>query len=237
MLPDLLLLGLSHLWVGLAAVLFYLAVGVSGKEGQPSSHVGRMVLLFLAVIVLVFITYSAYMESVWAQTRDGPSSLLLFLPAGISAAVAGIVLVIVFKGWLRLGGVAFGALVTLLILLAANMGGQVPYKQATENRAERIVFALERYYGDHGSYPESLRELAPRYLLVIPEPLILRDVGWCYRGGENHYQLGTFYREFFGLPVSFRIYAQAGDPADFWMCEEKMEYVQTRHPIYGSFNW
>jgi hypothetical protein len=151
--------------------------------------------------------------------------------------VAGIALVFGLKGWLRLGGVVFGSLAILLILLAANMGGQVPYKQATENRAERIAVALERYYGDHGTYPVSLRFLTPRYLLVIPEPLILRDVGWCYRGEENHYRLGTFYREFVGLPVSFRIYAQAGDPPDFWMCEEKMEYVQTRHPIYGSFNW
>jgi membrane protein DedA with SNARE-associated domain len=64
MLPDLFLVGLSHLWVGLAALLFYLAVGVPGKEGQGSSHVGRMVLLLLAVIVLVFIAYSVYKESI-----------------------------------------------------------------------------------------------------------------------------------------------------------------------------
>jgi hypothetical protein len=237
MLVWILFSSVPFLVAGLAAAHVYHYARTSMETGGRLAGIIRWTHPVLAVLLLIYLAYTIYWASIWDQTNDGFGGLFLALSVQLIAVAAGIALVAMLKGRLRFGGVAFGVLAPLLFIQALNRGMEVSYHELTENRAALIEQALERYHLARGSYPMELSELTPRYLLQVPEPVILRDVGWCYRGGENYYQLGTFYREFFGLSVSFRIYNHAGDPPDSWMCEEKMEYVHTRHPIYGSFNW
>jgi type II secretory pathway pseudopilin PulG len=161
--------------------------------------------------------------------RDGLSGLSITLFGSLAVITAGIVLAIVLRGWQRFTGPVLAVLVPLLLWQSFNQGDQVSYHELTENRASRIEQALERYYSAHGRYPTKLSALTPYYILSIPEPVILRHVGWCYRGGEEYYQLGTYHREFFGMPTSFRVYAQAGSAPDDWACEEKLDYVEARY--------
>jgi hypothetical protein len=183
-----------------------------------------------AIAVIGYLANTVYWESVWDHAEDGLSGLSITLFGSLAAVAAGIVLAIILRGWQRFTGPVLAVLVPLLLWQVFHHGDQVSYHELTEKRASRIELALERYYSAHGRYPTKLSALNPYYILSIPEPIILRQVGWCYQGGEDHYWLGNFYREGFGSPVSFRMYAQAGDLPDSWTCEEKLESVQTRYP-------
>lgn len=218
----------SPLIVGLAAAQVYRATrsNATPSENLPArSNAGN---LLLAVTLLGYLAYTIFWTSVWDQTSDGLGGLFITMSGNITVVAASLVLGLILDGWRRLFGAAFGVLGMLLLIFAFNQGWQVSYHEITENRAGRIGRALDRYFAAHGSYPVELSALIPRYLFSVPEPVVLRNVGWCYRGGEDHFRLGTYHREFFGFPVSFRIYAQAGTAPDEWACEEKLEFVEAR---------
>jgi hypothetical protein len=214
------------LLVTVPAALVYRAI--RSQADQTLSTGLRLFYLALGGLVLGYFAYSIYWYSVWDQTSDGLGGIFYSLYGSIVAVAAGLVLTFLLPRWRRLSGVAFAVLVPMLFNQAFRSGWEVSYHQLTEERADKIEAALGRYNADYGRYPQELEELSPRYLMGVPGPIILRTVGWCYRAGEDHYRLGTFYREYFSLPISFRLYAQAGDPPDEWACEEVQNYVLER---------
>lgn len=236
MLVWILFSSVPFLAAGLAAAHVYHYARSSMETGGRLAGIIRLAHPVLAVLLLIYLAYTIYWASIWDQTNDGFGGLFLALSVQLIAVVAGIALVAMLKGRLRFSGVAFGVLAPLLFIQALNRGMEVSYHELTENRAALIEQALERYHLARGSYPMELSELTPRYLLQVPEPVILRDVGWCYRAGEDHYQLGTFYREFFGVPPYFRLYAQSGSDPDDWACEEQLNFVENRYAINSSSN-
>jgi hypothetical protein len=229
-----LFLATSPMMVGLAAALVYRATRSTANSSENRSVVLKAGHLLLAAILLGYLAYTIFWTSVWDQTSDGLGGLFITYSGTFTAVAASIVLAFALNGWRRLFGAAFGVLGTLLLLFSFNQGWQVSYQGITENRAGRIEHALDRYFAAQGSYPVDLSALTPRYLLSIPEPVILRNVGWCYRSGGDYYQLGTYHREFFGMPTSFRLYAQSG-PAPDWACEEKLDFVEARYPAAPMF--
>jgi len=67
-------------------------------------------------------------------------------------------------------------------------------------------------------------------LLYMPVPFILPGEDWCYQGAADYYRLGAFYRDFFGSPLSLKIYAQAGTPPETgWECGERLAEMKTRY--------
>jgi hypothetical protein len=222
--------------VGLAAGLVYAAFR-ERAEGEPGSRLQDIFGVGLAALVLGYMAYAIYWQSVWDQGSDGLGGIFLARPGWMAAAAGGMLLLHYLSGWRRLGGAAFAVIAPVLILQSFNLGWEVPYKSLTGQRAVQIQGALERYHADHGEYPSRLDVLSPYYLLRVPEPLILRQVGWCYRGAGGTYQLGTFYRETFTLPVSFRMYAQAGSVDDGWTCQEKQDFVRERYRASSMFEF
>lgn len=218
------------LLVVVPAVLVHRAVRALESSGfgpmKPDAVGERIAYIALAMLLLGYFAYSIYWYSIWDHTSDGLGGIFLTLPGSIMAVAAGLVLTYILPGWRRLGGVAFAVLVPVLLNQAFYRGWDVSYHGLTEDRAARIERALEGYHADHGSYPQELEDLFPRYLRRIPEPVILRTVDWCYRAGKDHYRLGTFYRDYFSTPISFRLYAQAGEPPDEWACEEMHAYIR-----------
>jgi hypothetical protein len=211
------------------ATLIHRAIRPQPDAGSWVATGLRLVYLALAALLLGYFAYSVYWASIWDHTSDGLGGVFYLLYGSIAAVAAGFVLVYLLLDRRRIAGVAFAVLVPVLLSQAFQRGWQVSYQQLTEDRAAQIGTALEQYYTDQGRYPGTLEQLSPRYLLRVPGPVILRTVGWCYRAGEDHYRLGTFYREYFSLPISFRLYAQAGDPPDDWACEEMRDEVIERY--------
>jgi hypothetical protein len=211
------------------ATLIHRAIRPQLDPGPPVATGLRLVYLALAVLLLGYFAYSVFWASVWDHTSDGLGGVFYLLHGSIAAVAAGFVLVYLLPDRRRIAGVAFAVLVPVLLNQAFQHGWQVSYRQLTEDRAAQIEAALEHYRADHGHYPQELEALSPDYLWRVPGPVILRTVGWCYRAGEDHYRLGTFYREYFSLPIFFRLYAQAGDPPDEWACQEMHDEVMERY--------
>jgi hypothetical protein len=217
------------LLVAVLAALVYRSLRPQ-PETSPQVPSGlRLTYLALGALLLGYFAYTIYWTSIWDHTSDGLGGLFFSLYGSITAVAAGLVMAYLLPGQQRLAGIVFALLVPLSLNWAFDRGWQISYHKITEDRAVKIETALDRYSADHGRYPQDLDALSPRYLLSIPRPVILRTVGWCYRAGEHHYRLGTFYREFFSLPISFRLYAQAGDPPDDWACEELHDEVIARY--------
>jgi hypothetical protein len=233
---SILFLSASPIVVGLAAAFCYR--GIRSNANTPDNLPAGIKAghLIMAVFLLGYLAYTIFWASVWDRTSDGLGGLFISFSASITVVAAAMVLAFSLAGWRRLSGAAFGFLGIPLLFFAFNRGWDVSYHDLTENRAERIGQALERYYTANRHYPGDLGGLTPRFLLHVPEPMILRNVGWCYRSGESYYQLGTFHREFFGMPTSFRLYAHEGEAPDDWACEEKLEYVQTRYQSAPMYN-
>jgi hypothetical protein len=209
----------------------------AGQPGAaPSSWFPAVLRLGLAVLLLGCLAYTILWASIWDQTSDGIGGIFLSILAGPVAIAAGMLMGVTATGWRRSAGLAFAVLVPVLMFGAFDYGRDVSYHAITEARAARIQHAVERFHARDGRYPEELRELVPRDLLWIPRPVILQGRGWCYQGGQDHYRLGTFYREYFSTPLSLRIYASAGSaPESVWACEEKMAELKARHdpqPMY-----
>jgi hypothetical protein len=221
-------------------VLFFLVPGVLAAasaawlavvlDGEAAIQRVRIASLAVAVFSVGYLVYSIYWASIWDQTSDGFTAPIWQGAASVTVLAAGMMLGLRLSGWRRVAGVAFTAAAALLIFQALGWGWQTSYHTLTEQRAARIEQALTRYYDQQGRYPEALKELAPRYLLAVPQPVILQRVGWCYQGGANHYRLGTFYREYFSLPTEFRLYAEAGQAPAPWACEEQAEFVESNYP-------
>lgn len=184
----------------------------------------------LAFILVIYLAYTIFWGSAWDQTSDGLFGILVSQQAGVIATGVGMVMVVSLRGMKRLAGILFILVVPALVYQSFDRGWQVSYHDMTERRAARIAQELARFHAREGRYPETLGELRPRYLVFIQQPVILAGEEWCYQGGEDTYRLAAFYREFFGTPVSLRVYEAAGaPPAGTWECEDRVAEMKERY--------
>ena len=151
--------------------------------------------------------------------------------AGIATAL---VLAWKLSGKRKLAAILFAIIVPVTMISAERLGtldrnlvwGTLP-GQVTESRAEKIDGAIQRFHAENGAFPQSLRELTPRYLLYIPVPYTIPKQDWCYESGEGYYRFGYVYREMFSLPASVHVYASAGElPDPAWDCDEEAAKYQ-----------
>ena len=70
------------------------------------------------------------------------------------------------------------------VLVVASFGFYTYDISMAEQKADRIIAAVDRYYLDHGSYPLSLPHLVPDYLPEIPKPRIAPGI-FYYVGAPN----------------------------------------------------
>jgi hypothetical protein len=168
----------------------------------------------LALLLLACLAYAIVWLSIWDQTSDGMGGVLFAMESGLMGVAAGAVMGVKAKRWFRSSGFFFALLVPVLMFGAFSYGMSVSYHELTQQRAERIAEALERYHARLGQYPAELGELTPRELLWVPGQVILQREDWCYRGVNDRYLLGAYWRQHFSTPLELKIYASAGDPLD-----------------------
>jgi len=205
---------------------------------EQGSFARRLFLAGLLIApVFLLLAWQAATASAWDVATDGLGGIFMLQFASIFGVATAIHL-----SWnlaLKRNAFIFGfAVLILVIIMGANSfgtfgfdgeWGNVP-RARTARRAEMIDRAILRYYDQHGQYPQALADLTPGYLLYMPVPFILPGEDWCYQGAADYYRLGAFYRDFFGSPLSLKIYAQAGTPPETgWECGERLAEMKTRY--------
>jgi hypothetical protein len=92
-------------------------------------------------------------------------------------------------GWAIWGGVAWVLFVVLImgsvVLLALNSARSKSRDAKRMSDARLFMSALELYNVDHQKYPDSLQELAPTYIKVLPEAPTPAD-GNCFDQANNY---------------------------------------------------
>lgn len=201
------------------------APGSGGKSWLPA-----LLRFGLAALLVAGLAYTILWASIWDQTSDGLAGIWFTMQASLVAIGAGVLITFVLRGRQALAAAVFLLGVPLILILSFSWGWKISNVQVTAGRAARIQRAVERFYAREHWYPASLGELTPQDLLWIPGPVILQGEGWCYQGGADFYRLGTFYRDFFSLPLSLRIYAQAGTPPETgWECADRLAEMKARY--------
>ncbi len=125
--------------------------------------------------------------------------------------------------------------VALMAFTALAFGGvtRLDPPQVTAERAATINQAVQNYYADNGEYPADLSALFPRYLLVIPEPVLFHNQSWCYESGGDYYRFGYVYRRYFSVPSSQITVQVAGEggqlPAESWTCDSLLTAYRERY--------
>ncbi|HUM70165.1 MAG TPA: hypothetical protein PLK31_15140, partial [Chloroflexota bacterium] len=212
--------------VVLAGVLL---TAVLQPDKAPHSWWGRLLISGLAILLLVGLAYTTFWGSVWDNTSDGLSGLMISGQAAFVAVAVGMVMTAVLQDSQRLVGLLFMVVVPVLLYQSFAWGWGASYHAITERRAAQIADALDQFHQREGYYPEALAALTPRDLLFVRQPVILVGETWCYQGGADFYRLAAFHREFFSSPVSLRVYEAAGEaPPGSWECEEELAAMKER---------
>ena len=186
--------------------------------------------LTLGLLLLLSVTEQYAIVAMWDGITDGLTSVVLLIPLVITVIATAILLLWLSATKYKRASAIFVALTIVALASALHTGLVVSAQGLTASRAETIDRALQQYFARNGRYPDSLAALAPWYLLNIPEPIMFRELTWCYTGGEDYYRLGYVYRDGAGAPASVRIHAESGTPPERnWMCEEDAVQMNARY--------
>jgi MFS family permease len=213
-----------------AAVIVAARLVQAGFGSETQLDWRRLVPAWVAVIIIMFLlSYQVMLASIWDVATDGLSGIFLVGMNSLAGIASGLLLAWKLAGRRKMAAFLFAAIVPVIMIGAERLGtfdrdgewGTLPII-VTESRAEKIDQAIRRFQAEHGSYPQTLQELAPRYLLYIPVPYIIRGQDWCYESGEDYYRFGYVYREMFSLPAEARVHAMQGEPPDnAWECDQE----------------
>jgi len=200
------------------------------KVERTNSKRGVIFQFVLAFLLIGYLGYILFWTGVWDQTQDMGMGAIVFMVTGVASIATGMVMASVPGGKSRIAGLIYLILVPVLIYQAYDLGSKRSYHEITDKRADRIANALQKFYTRGGHYPDKLGALVPRDLLYIPQPIIFMGERWCYRGGDDYYQLAAFYREFWGMPVSLRLYSSGGNPPTTTLpCENRLAAMKEQH--------
>ncbi|MFU8773774.1 MAG: hypothetical protein ACNA8H_15310 [Anaerolineales bacterium] len=247
---------LNFLWWGLyamlpvsvivATVLLYAALGqISGRYGGRSQHKLkypsiinspnrlRSLCLILAAMILGKMLYNVYQLTLWDNTYDPLGHLWIIFPVA-GSFVSGLMLSVGLPGKAKFISLAYALIVPGTLILVSTLAQQVDFRQLTEQRAERLVLAIDSYYRNNQRYPERLQDLTPRYVLSLREPVIIYGQDWCYQSGDGFYQLGYVSREHWSSPnLEGVVYKSQGEPVgEFSFCEEQIADLKCSQPNF-----
>lgn len=142
------------------------------------------------------LAYITFWGSVWDNTSDGLSSLIISGQAAVVAVGVGMVMTAILQGGRRLVGVLFIAVVRLVLPnIRVGLGRLLSRNNGATGRTQ-IAGALDQFQEREGHYPETLATLRPRDLLFIWQPVILSPVGT--RGVTREARIFTGWRPFTG---------------------------------------
>lgn len=206
------------------------------EGARPRRYWSGGVALLLSGILLAAYLYNFYWLIIWDSAGDAINFLWLFSPL-MSAIFAGAIILVTLPVRTRLAGLIYALLVPLLILTVYGIATLTNFRQLTTARAERVERAIQAYQAREGHYPQNLQQLIPRYLLSIPEPVIIYRQNWCYDGGDDYYRLGYVNRDHWSSPLlSGTIVDTQGQLPDLpRLCTQEVEELIAHWPNY--YHW
>lgn len=215
----------------LLTILLPAALLYASLRGEEPVDRRRLVWsLALAVLLLVSAACLVYWDGIWSSAHARAYEDHLPFPQLILSLIAGVMLALSLRGRRRWVGPAYTLLVIVLCVAALSAGWRVSAFDMTAQRAERIKQAIQAYHQGRGSYPVELSELSPRYQLLLLPPVVVRQGGWCYQGGDGGYRLGYVSGNFTYFDAQFReeVYSTVGELAggEAWQCDEMVERLQ-----------
>ncbi len=210
---------------------FLLYSGLSLRSSEPQARIVIPV-FFVGILLIIGTLFKIYDLTVLDNTYDSLKYILLFAPM-LAVLLSGLTLLIALPSKTKLAGIAYLLLVPALMIWVSTLAQQVDFRVLTSQRAERVVQAIESFYAREGRYPASLSELTPRYILALPEPVIIYGQTWCYESGDGYYRLGYVDREHWSDPRMIgRIFKAEGQPAQqSLMCEAEIATLQQADPF------
>lgn len=190
-------------------------------------------LLALGALLLFRTTFNLYDLTRWDNTYDPLGYIWLILPI-LAVLLGGVMLSAALQGRWKLAGPAYVVIVSALLIAISASAQRADFRDETARGAERTVRAIEAYYARRGSYPESLSQLVPWYILSLPRPMVIYGQDWCYESGEGYYRLGYLDREHWSDPrLVGQVYKTVGEiSAPRPICMDEFTVIQTRHPDY-----
>lgn len=195
-----------------------LAAGTSWRRAAGAFGLSAVLVLLVVAQILV--------GSIWDVATDGLRGIFTMIQACLIGIASGVFLAWSLPGRRAIAALAFALLVPLVAFQAQQAGMRITPTELTEQRSQVVTQAIQRYYADHQSYPATLEALTPRYLIVVPGPVIVPGQGWCYDGGKDYFRFGYVYRQYFSSPISARLHAAAGrPPPGVWPCEHQAAEV------------
>ncbi len=200
---------LALLTILLGAALVY--AGLRGEAALNWKNLGWR--LGLAALLVGSSAYMVFWDGIWSAVRARAFEDHLPFTSFLLSLIAGVLLTASLRGWRRLAGPLYVVVVTAVATLALVWGWHVSAFTLTERRAARLEQAVTRFQQENGHYPASLGELTPRYLLYLPPPVVTRQGGWCYQGGDDYFRLGYVSGTFTYFQADYRaqVYAQRGE--------------------------
>lgn len=217
--------------LALVNAAFLLYSGLSLRSSEPQAGIVIPV-FFVGILLIIGTLFKIYDLTVWDNTYDSLKYILLFAPM-LAVLLSGLTLLIALPSKTKLAGIAYLLLVPVLMIWVSTLAQRVDFRALTSQRAERVVQAIEAFYAREGRYPASLSELTPRYILALPEPVIIYGQTWCYESGDGYYRLGYVDREHWSDPRMIgRIFKAEGQPAQqSLMCEAEIATLQQADPF------
>jgi hypothetical protein len=211
-----------------------LSSGMTAPQARGHDARGFVTLLVLAGLLLAKTLHSLYWLTMWDNTNDALGYFRLAAPV-IAVWATGIVMSMSLSGRRKLAG-GYAVLVVALLIGVSTRAQSVDFRALTEDRASRVVAAIEAYRARRGAYPASLDELTPGYVLTLPGPMILYGEAWCYDSGEGYYRLGYVNREHWSDPrLAGRLVGADGDAGEpSTLCATEIAALKARYPNWFS---
>jgi hypothetical protein len=187
----------------------------------------------LCALLVLKAFYNLYELTLWDNTDDGLGYLWMFVPIFV-AFFSGVLLFVLLPNRTKLAVFAYILFIPVLLVAVSDLAQRVDFHQETEKRAERTARAIESFYAREGRYPDTLSELTPRYILSIPEPMIIYGQDWCYESSEDYYRLGYIDREHWSGPrLIGSLYSGAGEaPGSRQICLEQFATIKSKNPDF-----
>lgn len=175
---------LSSIAVCVAAGL--IAAGL-GTGRAPALTVAAFA-LSAAILLLSGVHIS--LLTIWDMAADSSQSFWAVLLISLLGVTAGVLLEWLLPDRGRAAALLFALVVPLGACLAVDGGYQAGPMRTTAQLATWVDQAIVRYHADHQRYPQALSELAPWYLIVVPQPMTISRLPWCYESGADYYRFG-----------------------------------------------
>jgi hypothetical protein len=117
-----------------------------------------------------------------------------------AALLSGLALALVLKLWKKLIGLIVAIGIPFALYACLEIAFPYSSDQVIRKNGEFVAKALNEYYADNKTYPQSLSEIVPNYVSDLKEPKSIW--GWLYMGDDKNFTLGyVFYVDKWGYTI------------------------------------